>query len=211
MNSPGYRRLASIALWIALVVEAAWIAIERLAHQAGWDRLRQPVVFLALFAVLAILRGRIAWYPLVIRLFFAYEFGSAVADRLGWFGPPGSGVSWGDFAHFVAYTHQVNAFLPLSFAFPLAVLATIAESTFIVTLLLGIGTRLACLGTAVLLFFFAAAMTASGMAQGQFYYAVFMLAAGAWYMSAIDPTWLSVDRLWARRGNPAVAAPATSE
>jgi uncharacterized membrane protein YphA (DoxX/SURF4 family) len=211
MNSAGYRRLASLALWITLVVEAAWILFERLAHHAAWNRLTQPVIFLALFAVLAILRGRLSWYPLVIRIFFAYEFGGAVADRLGWLGPPGSGVSWGDFAHFVAYTHMVNAFLPVGFAFPLAVLATIGEITFIVTLLLGIRTRLACLGTALLLFLFASAMTASGLAQGQFYYAVFMLAAGAWYMSAIDPTWLSLDRLIARRSTRPATARAVAE
>jgi uncharacterized membrane protein YphA (DoxX/SURF4 family) len=207
MNSPGYRRIASLALWLSLVVEAAWLCLERVRHHAGWDRLTQPVVFLALFALLAILRGRLSWYPLVIRIFLAYEFGTAVADRLGWFGPPGSGVSWGDFAHFVAYTHRVNAFLPASFAFPLAVLATIAEITFTITLLLGIRTRLACLGTALLLLLFASAMTASGMVRGQFYYAVFMLAAGAWYMSAIDPTWLSIDRWVARlRVQPAAAS-----
>jgi putative oxidoreductase len=208
MNSPGYRRLASLALWSALVVEAAWLAIERIARHAGWNRLAQPVVFLLLFALLALLRGRVFWYPLVIRIFFAYQFGAAVADRLGWLGPPGSGVSWGDFAHFVAYTHRVNAFLPAGFAFPLAVLATIAEGTLIVTLLLGLRTRLACLGAALLLFFFGSAMTASGLSQGQFYYAVFVLAAGCWYLSAIDPTWLSVDRRLARRGSTP-AAPAS--
>jgi putative oxidoreductase len=211
MNTPGYRRLASLALWITLVIEAAWLCLERVRHHAGWDRLAQPVVFLAVFAVLAILRGRLAWYPLIIRIFFAYEFGSAVADRLGWFGPPGSGVSWGDFAHFVAYTHRVNAFLPLSFAFPLAVLATIAESTFTVTLLFGICTRLAGLGAAILLLLFGSAMTASGLAQGQFDYAVFLLAAGAWYLSAIDPTWLSVDRCLARHGIGPFAASAEAK
>jgi putative oxidoreductase len=211
MNTPGYRRLASLALWITLVVEAAWILIERFAHHAGLDRLGQPVVFFALFAVLAILRGRLSWYPLVIRIFFAYEFGSAVADRLGWLGPPGSGVAWGNFAHFVAYTHTVNAFLPVSFAFPLAVLATLCECTFAVTLLFGICTRLACLGTALLLFLFASAMTVSGLSAGQFYYAVYLLSAGAWYLSAIDPAWLSVDRLLARRRPAPAAAPAAGK
>ncbi len=211
MNTPGYRRLTSLALWIALLVEAAWLSMERFAHHSGRDQLAQPVIFLALFAALAILRGRVFWFPLLIRIFLAYEFGSAVADRLGWLGPPGSGVAWGDFAHFVAYTHRVNAFLPASFATPLAVLATIFESTFAITLLLGIRTRLACLGAAVLLCLFASAMTASGLARGQFYYAVFLLAAGAWYMSAIDPTWLSVDRLRARRRSRPVAVPAASK
>lgn len=195
MNTPGYRRFATLVLWLALIVEAVWIGMERFGHHASWVRLGQPLIFLALFAVLAILRGRVFWYTLVIRIFFAYEFGSAVADRFGWLGPPGTGVSWGDFRHFVAYTHAVNAFLPGSFAFPLAVLATIFECTFAVTLLVGIGTRAAGAGAAILLCLFGSAMSASGMAQGQFYYAVFLLAAGAFYLSAIDPTWLSIDQL----------------
>lgn len=211
MNSPGYRRFASLALWIALLVEAVWLAMERFAHHAGGDRLAQPTVFLALFVILAAIGARAFWYPLVIRIFFAYEFGAAVADRLGLLGPPGSGVSWGDFAHFVAYTHRVNEFLPAGFAFPLAVIATLFESTFAITLLLGIRTRLSCLGAAILLFFFGSAMTASGMSQGQFSYAVFLLAAGALYLSAIDPTWVSFDRRNARLDAEAVAHPATAE
>ncbi|HEY1809534.1 MAG TPA: hypothetical protein VGG42_13285 [Acidobacteriaceae bacterium] len=208
MNTPGYRRLASLALWIALAVEAVWLLFERFGHHAAWKSLEQPTVFFALFALLALLGTRVFWYPLAIRVFFAYEFGAAVADRLGWLGPPGSGVGWGDFTHFVAYTHRVNAFLPVSFAFPLALIATVAESTFTVTLLLGIWTRLSCLGAAVLLCLFGSAMTASGLSHGQFYYAVFLLAAGAWTMSAIDPTWLSLDRLVARRGGKSFGADA---
>jgi hypothetical protein len=38
---------------------------------------------------------------------------SAVADRFGLWGQLGSAnVSWGDWAHFVAYTAKVNSFLP---------------------------------------------------------------------------------------------------
>ena len=207
MSNLSQRRIASLALWITLVIQAVYLCIERVRHHAGWDRLEQPVIFFALFAVLAVLRGRLNWYPAIIRAFFAYEFGSAVADRFGWLGPPGSGASWGNFANFVAYTHSVNAFLPAGFAYPLAVLATIAECTFAVTLLLGIRTRASCAGAAILLCLFGSAMTASGMGSGQFYYAVFVLAAGAWYMSTIDPTWLSVDRLIARRRTRPATAP----
>lgn len=203
MNSPGYRRLANLALWIALVVQAIWLLLQRFAHHAGWHSLEQPAVFFALFLILALAGKRMSWYPLIIRIFLAYEFGAAVADRLGWLGPPGSGVGWGDFAHFVAYTHRVNAFLPMRFAFPLAVIATVAESTFTVTLLLGILTRLSCLGAAILICLFGAAMTVSGLSSGQFHYAVFVLAAGAWYLSSIDPTWLSIDRWWSRGGSRA--------
>ena len=199
MSNVSQGRLASLVLWITLVVEAGYLCVERVRHHAGWDRLEQPVIFLAIFAVLAVLRGRLFWYPTIIRAFLAFEFGSAVADRFGWLGPPGSGVAWGDFAHFVAYTNRLNAFLPAGLAFPLAVLATIAECTLTVTLLLGIRTRSACAGAAILLCLFGSAMTASGLVAGQFYYAVFVLAAGSWYMSTIDPTWLSVDQLIAHR------------
>lgn len=195
MNTPGYRYFTTFALWFALIVEAVWIFRQRFAHHVPWVQLGQPLIFLALFAVLAVLRGRAFWYPLVIRIFFAYEFGSAVADRFGWLGPPGTGVAWGDFAHFVAYTHQVNSFLPVGFALPLALIATVLECTFAVTLLLGIGTRAAGVGAAILLCLFGSAMTASGMAQGQFYYAVFLLAAGALFLSSIDSTWLSIDQM----------------
>ena len=105
----------------------------------------------------------------------------------------------------------MNAFLPVSFAYPLAVLATICESVFTVTLFFGIRTREACAGAAILLCCFGSAMTASGLSHGQFYYAVFLLAAGAWYMSAIDPTWLSLDRFLRRRNSAPLPAPADSK
>jgi hypothetical protein len=42
-------------------------------------------------------------------------------------------------------------------------------------------------------------MTASRLSVEMFSYAVFVLAAGAWYMSTIDATWLSIDQLLSRR------------
>jgi putative oxidoreductase len=193
------KRVALIALWLTLAAEAGFFVWARLSLHATRSELTQPFIFFLLFLVLALLRERFFWYPLVIRVFLAYEFGSAVADRFGWLGPPGSGVAWGDFAHFVNYTHQVNAFLPLSFARPLAVLATICECTFTITLLLGIRTREAAAGAALLLCCFGLAMTASRLSVEMFSYAVFVLAAGAWYMSTIDATWLSIDQLLSRR------------
>jgi hypothetical protein len=55
--------------------------------------------------------GRIA--PTVLRWALGATLLSAVADRFGLWGPPGgTDVSWGDWAHFVAYTAKVNSFLP---------------------------------------------------------------------------------------------------
>jgi hypothetical protein len=66
--------------------------------------------------------------PWVLRWALALTILSAVADRFGIWGPPGSAnVSWGDWAHFVAYTAKVNSFLPGAVAPALAVMATVAE------------------------------------------------------------------------------------
>ena len=83
------------------------------------------------------------------RLLIGFAFFENVIDRLGFIGPPGApGVSWGDFPHFIAYTAQVNAFAPPAIIPALAVLATIAEGTFALTMLLGLRVRLAAAGSA---------------------------------------------------------------
>jgi uncharacterized membrane protein YphA (DoxX/SURF4 family) len=96
------------------------------------------------------------------RLALGAELLSAVADRFGGWGAVGQPqVAWGDWAYFVAYTTQVNAFLPPAMAPGLAALATLAESILGTSLLLGLGTRLAAWGTGLLTLLFALAMTIS--------------------------------------------------
>ena len=107
------------------------------------------------------------------------------------------GISWGDFAHFIAYTGQVNSFAPQAIIPTLAVLATIAESTLAVTMLLGIYTRAASIGSAAVLFTFATAMTISRLSQ--FEYGVYLMCAGALALAAVDGSLLSVDALLRRR------------
>ena len=87
---------------------------------------------------------------------------SAVSDRFGLWGPHGAAnVDWGDFAHFVAYTAQVNAFLPAAWAPTLAVLATIAEVSLGIALIFGLWTRAAAIGGAALFATFGIAMAIS--------------------------------------------------
>lgn len=189
------QRAAFGALTIALAAEVLYLVIARVVFQASSGHLLQPLVFVLLFGSVAVARGRLPWINSVGRLIVGAEFCLSVADRFGWLGSPGHGASWGDFAHFVAYTRQVLAFLPASFIPLLAVLATIFESTFGLTLLLGIGLTWTTRGSAVLLLLFAGAVTASGLIESQFYYAVFVLAGGMWAISASGPGWLSLDRL----------------
>jgi uncharacterized membrane protein YphA (DoxX/SURF4 family) len=189
------KQAAVIALWITLSIELGYVILAFVGWHASWGHLMQPSISIFLLGLLAIARGRVRWITTLLRLILSAEFGLSVADRFGWLGPPGRGAAWGDFAHFVTYTHQVNAFLPASFAPALAVLATIFESTFSVALLLGIRLRQTSAGAAMLLCLFGTAMMASGLIESQFFYAVFVLASGAWLISATDASLISVDRL----------------
>lgn len=132
---------------------------------------------------MAAFRDRVRWITALLRAVIGLEFVLSVADRFGLLGPPGHGVSWGDFAHFVAYTRQVNSFLPASSAPLLAVLATIAESAVGLALVLGFRTSYTARAAAVLLGLFGSAMVASGLIAAQFFYGVFVLAAAAWVVS----------------------------
>jgi hypothetical protein len=49
----------------------------------------------------------------LLRIALAIGFLSAVADRFGLWGPPGSpGVAWGDLTRFNAYVAKLNWFMP---------------------------------------------------------------------------------------------------
>lgn len=105
---------------------------------------------------------RLEYVTLYARLALGAELLSAVADRFGLWGNPGQPrVAWGDWAHFVAYTAQVNSFLPVAWASTLALLATVAEALLGGCLLLGLFTRWTAWATALLMLAFALAMTLS--------------------------------------------------
>jgi uncharacterized membrane protein YphA (DoxX/SURF4 family) len=127
--------------------------------------------------------GRLA--PTVLRCVLALTLFSAVADRWGAWGDPGTrNVSWGDWAHFVAYTAQVNSFLPAAFAPQLALAATAAEIVLGVALLLGLFPRWTALFAAGLFVLFAVAMTISFGVKSPFNFSVWADAAAAFALCA---------------------------
>lgn len=151
-----------------------------------------PIAFLLPCLGVALARGRVRWISFVLRVLIALAFLEAVGDRFGLLGPPGTpGVSWGNFARFIHYTGVMNSFLPAAMIPALAVLATICEAVFGLTMLLGIRIRLAAGGSAALLFLFATAMTTSGLSQ--FSYGVYLMCAGAATLSITDASFLSFD------------------
>ena len=51
---------------------------------------------------------------IALRVALAAGFLSAVADRFGLWGMPGTpGVAWGDWSHFLTYTGRLNGFFPV--------------------------------------------------------------------------------------------------
>ena len=115
-----------------------------------------------------------------LRVALGITFLAAVTDRFGVWGAPGAPhVSWGDFAHFLGYAAQVNAFLPPALIPLVAWLATVLETLLGLTLIVGVQTRLAALASGGLLGLFALAMTVSMGVKSALNYSVFSASAGA--------------------------------
>jgi uncharacterized membrane protein YphA (DoxX/SURF4 family) len=113
------------------------------------------------------------------RLALGAAFLSAVAARFGlWFdrGPH-------PFAAFIAYTGEVNSFLPpVTYPF-LAVVATAAELTIGILLIAGVRLRWTALAAAILLAMFGSAMTISGGIKSALDASVFSASAAAFLLS----------------------------
>ncbi|KRD10283.1 DoxX family protein [Flavobacterium sp. Root901] len=131
---------------------------------------------------------------LVLRIILAITMLSAVADRFGLWGAPGSnGVAWGNWENFVLYTQTLNSFASKSTAEILGAIATFFEILLSVLLLFGFKTRIAALGTAALMLLFAFAMAISVSVKAPFDYSVLTSAAAALLLSTIGKTVFAVD------------------
>jgi uncharacterized membrane protein YphA (DoxX/SURF4 family) len=123
------------------------------------------------------------WSPYItvyLRLALGITFLAAVTDRFGVWGAPGApNVSWGDFAHFLRYAAQLNAFLPPALIPLVGWLVTVLETLLGLALLVGVQTRIAALASGGLLGLFALAMTASTGVKSALTYSVFSASAGA--------------------------------
>jgi len=121
---------------------------------------------------------------LYLRLALGTGFLLLGLDRLGAWGPNGKPwVSWGDWKHFSAYAHEVMSFLPGQLAEILAIIATIAEIAFGLLLLIGLFTRWAAIGAAILTAAFAIAMAISSGITSPINYSVFTVSAASLLLS----------------------------
>ena len=143
--------------------------------------------------------GFLAFNSVFLRLALGASFCSAVADRFGLWGRHGDpGVAWGDFAHFVAYTGQLNWFAPAALIPPLAWMATLAEIVLGLALIAGLFTRLAAVLSGILLLLFALAMTFALGLKAPLDFSVFSASAAAFALAACDVYPWSADAVLAR-------------
>ena len=123
---------------------------------------------------------------LFLRVALAAGFLSAVADRFGLWGPPGTpGVAWGRFEPFLEYTGQLLWFLPAGAVSAAGWVATILEVVLAVGLLVGVRLRLVALASGLLLLTFAVAMTAALGPEPPLSYSVWTAAAGAFVLATL--------------------------
>lgn len=130
-----------------------------------------------------------------LRLALSVSYLSAVADRFGLWGAPGTpGVSWGNWQNFVAYSNSVNSFVPPSLGNVLAIVATTLEVILAALLLMGYKIRLASMGSGVVLLLFALAMTISFGMKAPLDYSVWTGAAASFLLSTLPTYPYSLDQ-----------------
>lgn len=139
-----------------------------------------------------------------LRLSIAAGFLSAVADRLGWWGPEKS--AWGNWEAFTSYTHSILPWFSLEVAGLFGLVATIAEVLFAICLLIGFKTQVVALCSGFLLLAFALAMTFSVGIKAPFDYSVYAASSAAFGLSLINERFLEVDMLIAGKYHGALSS-----
>ena|SRR5215472_8516497 len=122
---------------------------------------------------------------LAARVALAAGFLSAVADRFGLWGAPGAhNVTWGDWRHYEDAVAVLNPFAPKALVPAIAVVATAAESSLGVLLLIGYRLRWTAYAAAGLLTMFGTAMTLALGIKAPFDYSVFAAAGAAFLLGS---------------------------
>jgi putative oxidoreductase len=120
-----------------------------------------------------------------LRLAIAGGFLSAVTDRFGIWGGPGTpNVAWGAWPPFVEHAAKLNWFAPSPMIPFLAGAATFAETVLGLGLIVGWQLRWFALGSGLLLLSFALTMTLALGIKAPLNYSVFAASAGAFFLAA---------------------------
>ena len=154
-------------------------SVDGVTRQLSWLKLSRPSNLAVAFLRLALGAG----------------FLSAVADRMGFWGPPGTSlVSWGNFHNFVLYTAKLNPWCPPACLPLLGVSVTIAEAGLGILLILGLSTRVAALLTGMIALAFASAMAFVLGVHAPLNYSVFVFSAASLLLASQVPDNLTIDQ-----------------
>ncbi|MEB2774327.1 DoxX family protein [Algoriphagus sp. D3-2-R+10] len=131
---------------------------------------------------------------LFVRIAVATAFLSAVADRLGFWGEPGSAnASWGNWEHFLVYSNKLNFFVPPEVGGLLAIIATALEILFALLLLIGYKTKFISFASGILLVLFAVTMTLAFGIKSTFAYSVWIGASACFLLGTVNQYAYSLD------------------
>lgn len=131
---------------------------------------------------------------LFMRLAIATAFLSAVADRIGLWGQPGTKyASWGNWENFMEYSNKLNFFAPEILKEPLAVSATVLEVVFAILLLIGYKTKTVANLSGLLLVLFALTMTLAFGIKSTFSYSVWIGASACFLLGNVEVYAYSLD------------------
>jgi uncharacterized membrane protein YphA (DoxX/SURF4 family) len=133
---------------------------------------------------------------LFTRIALGWGFLFPVMDRLGFLGPPDSGNAvWGDWHHFVNYTHSLMPFTSMALANIMALLTTLAECILALGLIIGYKTKWMGLGAAIITVCFAVMMMLYNGLLSPFKYPVFVFTAAGLLLSTQPYFKWSIDAL----------------
>jgi uncharacterized membrane protein YphA (DoxX/SURF4 family) len=125
----------------------------------------------------------------VVRLALAASFLSAVADRLGLWGPPGAAdVAWGSVPKYEEYVAQLNWFLPAGLVPVAGWAATACEATLAIGLLIGWRLHWVAFAAGILLTAFAVTMAVALGPKSPLDYSVPSAAGAAFLLAALTCT-----------------------
>jgi hypothetical protein len=123
----------------------------------------------------------------VVRAALAASFLSAVADRLGLWGPLGTlGVSWGSVPKYEEYVAQLNWFLPTGLVPAVGWMATTCEVILALGLLIGWRLSRVAVATGLLLTTFSVVMAVALGPKSPLDYSVPSAAAAAFLLAAVS-------------------------
>lgn len=77
------KKLAFVALWVALGTQTLWIGLRILQEHAKLGSILYPAVVTMGFILLASTHGRYRWIPALLRIFVGFALLSSVGDRFG--------------------------------------------------------------------------------------------------------------------------------